>query len=1024
MILSKIAIKRPVGMAMIALSVIFLGAFFLSRLSVDLLPRITYPLVAINVSWPGAAAEEVEQNVTQIIEAGVATTDDAITVLSSSMEGNAAIAVYFEYGKDMDVALADTKSKLDQIRRKLPTEVAEPNIFKAEPALLPIMDIAFFSKTMNERELRNWVENDLSDYFLGIPGLASVTAYGGKVREIQVVFNQEMLRRLEISADQLLTRIKAENIDVPLGRIITRDKEYSARLTAQFRSIDEIKNIVVANRQGRIFKMRDVARVYDAHEEQRVLTRLNGKPSVMMSFFKQPNANTVTSADRIGKRLKELKRKKVIPPGTDSSIVSNQAAYIQSSVGNVGVSAIVGGLLAIIIIWLFLHSIKRTLVIALAIPVSILGTFILMDLADVTLNIFSLGGLVLAVGMLVDNSVVMLENVTRHQREGENSVAAAEDASREVGGALVASTVTNLVAVAPFFFIQGIAALLFRDMIITIAVAFIISLVVGLTVVPTLGAYLFKKKNIAETSGMTARMFEKAVGFYRRLLGYALKLRVVVIALAVIALLASLFTARTLGSEFLPGIDDGQLRVKVKMPVGTPLEKNKRLVEQIEKTAKAMPGVKTVSTIAGGYWKRKKIYDVSHESDLTIKLVEKSRRPVPTRVVVKQLQKKMKKLGRKHKTKIKVMPPKLRGIKKTSTADIDIRIKGPRLETLHQIAKDTEKRLHGVQGLANLDISLDMDRPEMHISLKRQRLSDFSLTAEDVAAAVRTAVDGTVVSQFTDPKLNQDYDIRVLAPSSRFRTKAAVQNIALYPPSGVDVRLWEVAHVRFAAGAGQIDRQDQRRLIEVTGDAVGRNVGKVTDDVKKKMAGMKLPAGYHIEYGGEEEAARESNQQLLIVIILAVFMVFVVMAVQYESLLDPFIIMLTLPLSLIGAILALKITGTPVGATVILGLILLVGIVINNAIVMVEYINQLRRGKNASVREAVIEGAALRLRPILMTSLTTIIGLTPLVLGWGEGLEMIQPLAVTFVGGMIVATFLTLFIIPCIYSIFHRMKKI
>ncbi len=1021
MVLSKISIKRPVGMAMIALAIALIGGFFLSSLSVDLLPRITYPMVRIIVDWKGAAAEEVEQNITRKIEAGVATTEDAVNVQSFSIEGNCTIEVYFEYGKNMDVALADTKSKLDQVRRDLPPGIEEPNIYKADPSQLPITEIAFFSKTKDEREIRDWLENDLSNYFMGIPGLGAVRAYGGKVREIQVIFNQEALRRLELSTDQVLNRLKSENIDFPSGRIVGKKKEYSVRLMAKFKSIEDIKNVIVSNRMGRVFKIRDVARVIDTHEEQRLLTTLNGKPSTILSFFKQPNGNTVSIANRVEKRLRELKRNKVIPADTIYQVISSQAYYIKSSIENVGVSAAVGGLLAIFIIWLFLHTVKRTLVIAISIPVSLLGTFILMWMADVTLNIFSLGGLVLAVGMLVDNSIVMLENITRHQRDsGENALTAAENAGAEVGGALVASTLTNLAAIIPFFFIKGITALLFRDMVITIIAAFIISLFVSLTVVPSLAAHLFKNKK-EEKPGMAHKLIERAVAFYRRVLGFVLKVRLIAVAVTVLIFAFSLYWGSTLGSVFLPKVDDGRVMVRVKMPVGTALVKNTRLSEKIEKIARTMPGVKTVSAIVGGYLKRRNYYEQSHMTDMTIELIEKEKRPIPTQVFVKKLQKKLKKLAAKEKgTKIKVVQFGIRGIKKSSTSDIDVRIKGPDLTTLFKIAVDIEKKLKSIQGLSNLDISVDFNRPEMHVFLNRERLSDLSLTAQDVAAALRTAVDGSVFTQFTDRKMNVDYDIRVLADPSRMRNKTALENIVLYPPTGVEVRLREVAVVKMTKAPIQIDREDQVRLLAVTCDVIDGNIGKMTEAVKKKLAAFPLPAGYHIEYGGEEQAARESNQQLMVVIVLALFLVFVVMAVQYESLLDPVIIMLTVPLSLIGAVLFLAITRTPIGATVVLGMILLIGIVINNAIIMVEYINQLRRDSGVPTREAVIEGAALRLRPILMTSITTMIGLLPLALGWGEGLEMLKPLAITFVGGMLVATFLTLFIIPCIYTLFHR----
>jgi multidrug efflux pump subunit AcrB len=474
-----------------------------------------------------------------------------------------------------------------------------------------------------------------------------------------------------------------------------------------------------------------------------------------------------------------------------------------------------------------------------------------------------------------------------------------------------------------------------------------------------------------------------------------------------------------LGREFLPQIDDGKITAKVKLPVGSALEETDKVVRKLEAVIKEMPGVGKVYSMVGGYWQRRNVYEKANESDVPIELVKKSKRPLPTPIFIKKLQKRLKD-NPIPGAQIKVMKTPLRGIKKTSTSDIDIRVRGYNLNTLFDIAKDIQGKIKGIEGLSNLDISIDFSRPEIHIFLKREKLNDFGLTAQKASDALRTSVDGLVSTQFTDKKLNVDYDIRVLADPLIVSSKEAIENTPLYPPSGVEVKLKEVADVVESEGPVQIDRQDQVRLIEITADAVGKNVGKITDEIRKRLKDIKLPAGYFLEYGGEEEAAKESSQQLVVVIALAVFLVFAVMAVQFESLIDPLIIMATLPLSLTGAFLLLAVTRTPFGATVFLGLILLVGIVVNNAIVLVEYINNLRREKQLAVYDAVIEAVALRVRPDLMTNLTTIVGLLPLVFGWGEGLEMLKPLAIAVVGGMTVSTLFTLFVIPSIYTAFHR----
>ncbi|OFZ22579.1 MAG: hypothetical protein A2202_01915 [Bdellovibrionales bacterium RIFOXYA1_FULL_36_14] len=1019
MTLSDISIKRPIGVLVLTLMVVVLGMFFLRGLSVDLLPRVTYPLVKIVIDWKGASPEEIEENILKKVESSIATTEDAIKVTSSAIEGNASIDVYFEFGKDMDVALADTRTKLDLARNQLPPGVDDPKIFKADPSQLPILTIAIYSQSKDERDLRDWAENDLSNHFLGIPGLGAVVTSGGKIREIQVVFDQQKIQKYELSTEKLLSLLRLENIEYPAGRINDAKTEYSIRVFAKYQNVTEIENIIIANRDGRLIKIRDVAQVTDTHEEQRVLTRFNGKPSVTLSFLKQPNANTVEVVSKIMKRAQQLANKKIIPSDVQYDVISNQAYYIENSISNVSSSAIMGAILAMMAIWFFLHNIRRTLVIAIAIPVSICGTFILMGLFGVTLNIFSLGGLVLAVGMLVDNSVVMLENITRHQNGTLNFIQASHKGSNEVISALIASTLTNIAAIVPFFFIKGIASLLFRDLVITVTVAFIISLIVSLTVVPCASAYLFKKNNLEEKKGFNKRLLERLVTYYQKTLSKTLQYRTIVITGVVVFFILSLFLAGMSGREFLPKIDDGTITIKIKLPTGSTIENTDSVVKKVEASAKGFPGVKRVSSMVGGIFQHRNVYEKANEAEIIVELVEKAKRTHPTSYIMKKLQKSFKE-NPIPKAQVKVMITPLRGIKTTSTSDIDIKLKGYELNTLFSVAKDVMNKIENVEGINNLDISLDLSRPEIHVFLNREKLNDFGLTAKDAADAIRIAVDGLVSTQFTDRKKSIDYDLKVLAQSITENSKQSIEDIFLYPSSGVRLKLKEVARIEIAEGAVQIARENQVRTISVTADATGKNVGKTTDIIKKRLAEIKLPQGYFFELGGEEEAEKESKAQLLIVIALAIFLLFVVMAVQYDSLSDPLIIMLTLPLALTGSLLLLVITKTPFGAMAFLGLIMLVGIVVNNAIILVEYLNNLTNENGEGFYKAVVEGASLRLRPILMTSITTIIGLLPLAFGWGEGLEMLKPLAITVVGGLTISTLLTLFVIPCVYTVFHK----
>ncbi|HAH04941.1 MAG TPA: AcrB/AcrD/AcrF family protein [Elusimicrobia bacterium] len=1016
MSVSSISIRRPVGTLMLTASVVVLGSYFLRSLSVDLLPRITYPLVRIVIDWKGASPEEVEENIARKVEAGVATTEDAIRVVSSSIEGNTSIDVYFEFGKDMDVALADARAKLDLVRRDLPPDIEEPRIYKADPSQLPIMDLAIYSSAWDERRLRTWAENDLSNYFLGIPGLGAVVTSGGRVREIQVLFDQKQLARYEISTADVLRLLKDENIEHPAGRLTLGPKEYSVRLLAKFERPRAIDDVVVANREGRAIRLRQIARVADSYEDQRILTRLNGSPCVLMSFLKQPNANTVSVAEAIEKRARRLREKGVIPREVDYAVANSQAVYIRQSIRNVGTSAWLGALLTLGVIWLFLRHFQRTLVVGAAIPVSILGTFALMGLSKLTLNLFSLGGLVLAVGMLVDNAIVMLENITRHQRAGGKAMEGAEAASGEVASALVASTTTNVAAIMPFFLITGIAALLFKDLAVTVTSAFIVSLAVGLTLVPVLAARINDSSRVG-TAG-NADWMASLVRGYERCLGWALKRRIAVLAAAAGLFVAGLLSARGMGREFLPAIDDGKITVKVKLAPGTALEVTDRVTRDIEGLIRAMPGVKLTYAMVGGYWAKRNVYEKANEADIQIQLADRSRRSLSTTAFMRRLQQAVKQ-GKPVPGMVKVMRTPMRGIMAVSTSDIDLRLRGYDLRRLHEIASEVRRRIEGTPGLVNLDISVDFVRPELHVSLDRAAMSDRGLNARQVADNLRAAVDGTVSTRFTDKEVNFDYDIRLRMDPAQLPDKKALEGLLFHPAGRSGVPLREFAGVSVGEGPVQIDRENQVRLVEVTGDVLGTDPGTVLTTIKGRLAGLSLPAGYSLDFGGQEESSRDANRQLAVAVLLAVFLVFTVMAVQYESLLDPMVIMITLPLALVGSFFLLRLTHTPFGATAFLGLILLVGIVVNNAIVLVEYINLVRGERSLPPVDGVLAAAPTRLRPILMTSLTTTIGLAPLAFGWGEGLEMLRPLALAVMGGMASSTLLTLFVVPCAYAALH-----
>ncbi|GBR76121.1 putative cation/multidrug efflux pump [Candidatus Termititenax persephonae] len=998
-----------------------LGIFFLREQSIDMLPRIIYPQINVRVSWEGASPEEIETNITRRVETAVASAEDAIRVVSTVFEGVSMTNVYFDYRKDMEEALNDVRARMDRVNN-LPDDASRPTVGKADPSQMPVLEVGFSSDQRGEIEMNRWADRELAEFFTGIPGLASITVSGGRFREIKVIFDPQLLDRYEIAPAQIVKRLAEENINLPGGYITSGDKELTVRLSARYSSLDDIKNVIIANREGVPLRLNQLAQVLDTSSDQRVMVRINQVPSVLLSFVKQPNANTVEVCRGIQEKITEFQENGIIPPDIKVSVVNNQSYYIANSIASVSSSLLFGGLLTVIVVFLFLRSFIRTFIVALAMPVSLLVTFFFMSMFGININMISLGGLVLGIGMLLDNSIVMLENITRHQQiKHEDILTAAEEGSTEIGSAVAASTLTNLASVLPFIMISGIAVLLFRDLIITISVAIIASLITALTVVPSLAARLTR---FSRKRRENERHFMDGLAvLYLRLLKPALRFRwgIVLVLLALGSL--TYLSLHTSGSEFLPQIDDGRINISVYFPQGTALHVTDALVRSLESEILAADeDIETLYSSTGGAWFGGNVAQYSNQARINIQLVSLARRRGSTNISIGKIQE----ILRKHAgsgAETRVTKARLRGLRLGATEEaLEIKIFGPEIGKLSQYSEEVLERLRGIEGLTNFDTSLDLSRPELQIVLDRARLSNYGLSAEQVGDTVRTTLTGLVATPYSDRQYGDDFDIRVIYNREKFINAQAVGNILLTSPSGFTVRLGEVAQIEDALGPVRIERENQSRLVRVVADAApGYSVGKLSQQAKEALADYQMPSQYRMDIGGELESMRESNQALFSAALLAVFLVFGIMAVQFESLRDPLVIMFTVPFAVMGAVFSLSITGTPFSTVVFLGIILLIGVAVNNGIVMVDYFGTLRR-QGKSVYEAVLAGSPTRLRPVLMTSLTTIVGLLPMSLGVGEGSEMLVPLGRSVMGGMMLSFLLTLFVIPAMYLIFNGGK--
>jgi hydrophobe/amphiphile efflux-1 (HAE1) family protein len=1026
--LPSFAIRRPIGTVMLTSVVLVLGVFFLSRLPLDLLPQIVYPNIRASVTNPGVEPEVLEETVAKTLEAALATTENLTRIETEIQEGRVGVNLHFRYGTDIDFALQDASKNLDRARSRLPVEADPPTIFKFDPSQMPIYEAAFSSGTRDLISLREWVEYRLRPQLLTIEGVASVDIAGGLQREIQVVLDQERLRSYGLTVSQVIEALRAANQDVAAGRVASPTYEVVGRTSGKFRSVDEIRGLVLSVGGGGRIPLTEVAEVHDRNREQRLWARLNGVPAVKLTVRKQPDANTVAVADEVDALLRRLDGTGFVPNDIHFETVQNQAGFIRNSVNSVRNAAMLGALLAMLVVLIFLGSLRKTFVIGTAIPIAVLAAFVMMGMGDLTLNIISLGGLALGVGLLIDSSIVMLENIFRHSEEKhEDPIQAAHEGAAEVQGALVASTATNLAAVVPFLLISGLAALIFRELILTISFAIVASLFVALTVVPMLSSQLVKLRFSSGINRWRPLVFfnrgmDGLRNGYRRIGPGFIRWRLAVLAVAALALTGTYYLTQDLGNEFLPQVDDGNVGVFISLPPGASAEQTNRIAAEVELLIEEMPYVRNVFTTAGGFIFGASTSERAGRGSIDIQLVPLSQRSMGADAWVQQLQRKINDRGFAG-ARIFVRPPRIRGLRtNTSGSPVALTIQGDELPELQRIGEEIVAITRGVPGLENLQSSTEEASPQLAIELDRERASFLGLNVAAVGQTLRTALDGTVATRFTDA--NREFDVRVMLPRERFTSPEDLGSVALFPggTGGAPINLSDVANVYMTTGPTTITRENQNRILRLTGDVISEvaSVGVVNDSIRARLAQLDLPDGYGIIYGGEEEAIRENSRQLRIVVGLAIFLVFVVMAVQYESLVNPLVILFTIPLSLVGVGVALWGSGLPTSAPVLLGVILLAGIVVNNAILLVEYVEQYRREAGKSMEEAVIEAGAVRLRPIIMTTLTTCFGMLPLALGLGEGSELMRPLAVAVVGGLALSTLLTLFVVPSAYVVLNR----
>lgn len=1012
------SIRHPIGVSMLALAIVVLGLGSLQRLGINLLPDLIYPEVRVRINDPGVPARIMEDRITRQLEEQLAITEGAVQVQSSSTEGRSSVDLSFPYGSDIDLALRDASTRLDRAKRFLPDSIEPPVIYKRDPAQIPVLEMVVSSTDMSPVELRSWVDYTFAKWFLNLPGVAAAEVGGGLTREIQVVMDQERLSALGFTIDDISTVLRDENQDRPGGNLQSAGREISARTSGRFQTVAEMADLPLwkENQNDTSLRLEDVAQVMDSHSDEKLRIRLNGIPGIKLSIQKQPAANSVEVVDAVLERLQWLRGKDLIPADIHVDRVSDQSTYVRHALRNASMAALSGAVLAMLVVFLFLGSVRRTLIIGTAIPLAILVTFVIMDLGGLTLNIMTLGGLALGIGLLVDNTIVMLENIARHQRQGEGDLEAPVNAAREVNSAIVASTSTNLAAVLPFLFIGGLVGLLFRELIITISAAIVASLVVALTLVPALGARVHSRgRNLMQRmmDGLMALMQRGYSALTRVLLRFPWLPLLILLPLMVVSI-PTFFEGKQI---FLPDMDEGEISVNLTGEAGMRLDDTDDIIIRLENLFLQQTDVLSVFTSSGGRVFGRSEQQSGNTGSLDIKLTPLHQRLRSSQQWVKEMQKAVDELSLTG-MQVRMRVKGIRGVRMSSgDDDFSIRVQGSDIDVLTALGEEMVSRLESVKGLKNLRHSYEETRNEVSVNIDRQRAADLGIRVDDIGQSLRVALDGLVVSDFIEG--DRQYDVRLRLPRSGYRSPDDLGNILVGLHQGQPVRLRSVANVVFNPAPASIQRDNQRRIVEVTAslsDEMGPE--QAMQLAKQKLEDLPLADGYSLYDGGEIKTLQEGRRMGAVLLGLALFLVFVVMAVQYESLRNPLVILLSVPFAAIGVAAGIQWTVLPISMPIWLGLIMLAGIVVNNAIVLVEQI-EVERERGLELVEAIVEGARLRLRPILMTSLTTVVGMVPLAIGFGEGSEMLQPLAVVIVWGLSFSMLVSLVLVPAMYRMMH-----
>lgn len=1023
--LVDVSVKRPVGVIMFIITVLVLGAVSLKNLSVDLYPKIDVPVAVITTSYAGASPQEIEELISKPIEDSVGSLQGIKNVQSVSSPGASLVVLEFNWGRNIDESLNDIRESISRVSGMLPDGAGTPSVLRIDPQQIPVMWISLSGDS--PENLQDKFKNQLEPYFERIDGVASVSVQGGKTREIQVELNQARLKSYGITANQVVQALSSENISASAGNLTKGAKDLQIRIDGEYNSVAEISDTLITSPNGAHVKLSDVASVKDTFKEMTTLSEVNGKPALVLSAIKESDGNTVKVADGIYKAIDKMQAD-LKDDGIKLSVIFDTSTFIRQSISSVVSNMIMGAILSALILLLFLRSIRSTFIVGVSIPIAIISTFILMYFTGETLNVLSMGGLALGIGMMVDSSIVILENIYRLRSQGMPIMEAAKKGASELGPAVIASTLTSAVVFVPIVFVKGLAAELFRPLALTVTFSLLASLIAAITIVPMMSSRLLANVNFAESAKKEVKprkwrvklnqFVAKLIEKYKALLIWALHHRKTVLAGTAALVIGSFGLIPFIGASFIPESDQGQISIKMTADSGVKLEETSKMIEQANKRINKYKDAIDINYVMIGGSTTGFGASPSNQAEYIVKLVDKKERDITTNELVQKLEQDFKDIPGAEFT-ITAQDPGMGG----STSPIQVQISGPDLDVLEDLAQQVAWIIEDVKGTFNVKSSVSEGRPEIQVHVNRELAAQYGISYQQILNQVKLGFNGQVATHFREN--GSEYDVSVVLPEDQRHSIRDLENSKIRTASGLEIPLSSVAELKQVQGPTEINRDNQQRQVNVTSDIRDRDLGSINKEINEKLDQLRLPDDYTISSGGQTEEMMDAFGQLAIAFGLSIFLVYFVMAVQFDSFKYPFIIMFSLPTTAVGVLVGLFITGNPISIPAFIGIIMLGGIVVNNGILLVEYIN-IQRAKGMELFDAILDSGLTRMRPIFMTTLTTVLGMVPLALGIGEGTESQTPMAVAIIFGLLFSTVFTLVLVPVIYTTIdgsHRNRR-